>query len=308
VAGSLPVADQVAALVERGGNDAALILQRVLPPAKDLAELKQRYRQVIFDIDDAIYTVPPDLAAPWLRKLPKRAARFAVRGSVEASVRRQPLERVLRTVDACVVGNSVLGEFARRFARRVVEIPTTVDPVTMPPTSRPAPPVVVWMGLPDNLQYLKLVRWPLEQLAQQLEFRLRVVSSRSWDGAPLAVEHVPWSPEAARDALLSSSVGIAPLTDDSWTRGKCAFRSIQYGGHALPAIASPVGITDRVVLHGKTGFLARTDQDWLSALGQLLSDSALVDEMGRNALAHVREEYSDAVSVRLWRRLLEELS
>jgi glycosyltransferase involved in cell wall biosynthesis len=217
------------------------------------------------------------------------------------------LARLLRAVDVCVVGNSILGEFASRYVRRVEEIPTTVEPVNHPPPNRPRLPVLVWMGLADNLQYLGLLKEPLTRLAGQFDFRLRIVSSRPWSESPIPSEFVAWSPEAARDALLTSTVGLAPLTDDAWTRGKCAFRSIQYGGHALPTVASPVGITDRVIQHGETGYLARSAADWIDFVGGLLENPTLVDEMGAAAHRRIRRLYSNDLAARRWTDLLASL-
>src|SRR5207247_957298 len=124
-----------------------------------------------------------------------------------------------------------------------------------------------------NLQYLDLVRGALERLSREIDFRLRIVSSEAWDDAPVRAELVAWSESAAREALLTSTVGLAPLTDSEFTRGKCALRAIQYGGHALPTVASPVGITDRVVLNGRTGVLARSQREWVDALRLLLTDT-----------------------------------
>ena len=223
-AGSFPTVERIAALLDRGGTDAALILQRVMPNEEELERLRVAYSKVIFDIDDAIYAVPPDLRTPRLRKLPKQMVRLLVRGSPTASARKRPLARTLAQVDLCVAGNSILAKFAGRYARRVIEIPTTIDPIDSPPRSRPVPPVLVWIGLPDNLQHLELVRRAFETLGSELDFRLRIVSSRTWETAPVPVEFVEWSPEASRDALLTASVGLAPLNDDPWSRGKCALR------------------------------------------------------------------------------------
>jgi len=110
-----------------------------------------------------------------------------------------------------------------------------------------------------------------------------------------------------RRTLLGASVGIAPLADTPWTRGKCALRAIQYGGHALPTVASPVGVTDRVVLHGKTGYLADGEDEWFEALRTLISNRDLGPEMGRLALEHVRAHYSDTVAVSAWRDAVKSL-
>ena len=305
--GSFPKAEQVDTLLRLAGKDAALVLQRVMPAVSAMDRLRRSYAYVVFDIDDAIYAVPPDLASSPIAKVPKRAARLLLRGSISASSRRRPLRRTLQHVDACVVGNPILGDFARRYAPRVVEIPTTVEPVAQLPASRPEPPVAVWHGLRDNLQYLSLARPALERLVGQIDFRLRIISSGTWEAPPIPVEFVQWSPEAVREGLLTASVGLAPLTDDAWTRGKCAFRAIQYGGHGLPAVASPVGITDRVVLDGQTGFLARSSEEWEGALRTLLTDPGRALRMGAAGLRHIRDHYSDSIALERWRRLVDSL-
>jgi glycosyltransferase involved in cell wall biosynthesis len=306
-AGSFPRPDQLDALLAASGRSHVLVLQRVMPSSRDLSRLRRSYRAIVFDLDDAIYTRPPALrnsrrAGSW-----KAAARLALRGSPSASARRRPLLRTLRGVDVAVVGNEILGEFVGRHVRRVIEIPTTVEPVSVPPSSRPDPPVVTWMGLPDNMHHLEIVRPALERLRDELDFSLRIVSSKGWVETPIPVEFVAWSEEASRAALLSSTVGIAPLDDEPWTRGKCALRSIQYGGHALPTVASPVGITDQVVRHGQTGYLARTTSEWLDALRSLLTRPELSLEMGTAALRHVEASYSDSVALTRWSALISEL-
>jgi hypothetical protein len=305
--GSFPGVEQVDNLLELGGMDAALVLQRVMPSRGDTERLRRSYRRLVFDIDDAIYAVAPGFAPPGLKQAAKQAIRLVVRGSRTASSRKRPLQRTLAQVDACVVGNAILAEFARRHARHVVEIPTTVEPERQSPATRPDPPIVVWHGVRDGLRYLALTSDALRTLAQELDFRLRIISSATWEDAPVPVEFIPWSLEATRAGLLTASVGLAPLTDDLWTRGKCAFRSIQYGGHGLPAVASPVGITDRVVLHGKTGYLARSSKEWEQSLRALLTNPELAAQMGAAALRHIGEHYSDGLAIERWRTLIEYL-
>jgi glycosyltransferase involved in cell wall biosynthesis len=188
-----------------------------------------------------------------------------------------------------------------------VEIPSTVDPIERAPAEKPDPPVLVWTGVAGNRQYLELLREPLGRLAHVSDFRLRVVCSRTWDDAPVDVEFVQWSPEAERAALLSSSVGLAPLTDDPFSRGKCQYRSIVFGGHALPTVASPVGIMDTIIAHGETGFLARSSDEWLAALQSLVNEPQLAAQLGVSALERIRARYSHQVGVERWTRLFREL-
>lgn len=304
--GSHPRRERIDQLLAHGDRSAALVLQRVMPEPADMSRLRAAFAAVLFDIDDAIYNVPPTHGRSLSETL-KRAARLVARGSTHASARRHPLIRTLGEVDVVIVGNEILGDFVRRYAGCVVEIPTTVEPVPRPPASRPSRPVIAWMGLPDNLPHLRLVRSALERLRLELDFSLRIVSSASWKESPVETELVEWSETASREALLFSTVGIAPLTDDPWTRGKCALRSIQYGGHALPTVASPVGITHRVVLDGLTGYLARTEDEWFRHLRALLLDRDLVDQMGEAALTHVRASYSNELAVTRWSEVIDSI-
>jgi glycosyltransferase involved in cell wall biosynthesis len=304
-AGSFPTEEQLHAIAAAAGSGATLILQRVLPAPSQMARLRAAYDRVVFDMDDAIYAVPPDLEGSRLAQAARAAARLARRGYPRASARRRPLIKTLREVDACVAGNAILAAFAHQHCPRVIEIPTTVSPVQeIPP--RTGNPALVWVGVAHNLQYLGLIADPLRRLRKEIEFRFTVVSSEPWVNPTVPTEFVRWSNTAELDALLGARVGVAPLTDDPWTRGKCAFRAILYGGHALPTVASPVGITDQVVIEGETGVYALTTNEWMDALGRLLTDPDEAAAMGERAWQQVCTKYSDQVSLRMWRELLSD--
>jgi hypothetical protein len=307
-AGTFPSRVEVEALVAAGGRGKVLTLQRVLPSRTDIRRLRENYDAVVFDFDDALYAAMPDIRGSRLKNVAKRALRLATRGSTTASSRRRPLTRVLREVDACVAGNEILAEFARRYASLVVEIPSTVEPIEAPPSSRPDPPVLVWTGVAGNRQYLEILRDPLTELARERDFKLRIVCSRSWDDSPVEVEFVRWTQEAEHDALMHSTVGLAPLTDDPFSRGKCHYRTLLFGGHALPTIASPVGIVDRIVTHGETGFLARSTDEWLTGLRSCLDGPSLAAQLGANALERIKTSYSHQVGLDRWTRLFGELA
>ena len=135
-AGTFPGRDDVEALLAAGGPGTVLVLQRVLPSSAEMRRLRAAYDSVVFDFDDAIYAAMPDIRASRFKLGAKRLLRLAARGSTSASSRRRPLIKVLREVDVCVVGNEILAEFARRYAKRVEEIPSTVQPITAPPIFR----------------------------------------------------------------------------------------------------------------------------------------------------------------------------
>jgi glycosyltransferase involved in cell wall biosynthesis len=304
---SVPTADQVAKLVGRASKDSVLILRRVLPGRADMRRLRAAFDRIIFDVDDAIYVVAPDLREARALRLAKAGLRLAARGSPSASRRAKPFHATLRYVDVCVVGNWILGEHARRYAPRVVEIPTTTEPIPHPPKQEARKPVIAWLGVAANLQHLEIVAGALQELHRELKVRVRVISSRPANDLGVPTDFVPWSPQAAKEALVTATVGIAPLIDDAWTRGKCAFRAIQYGAHGLPTVASPVGVTPDVVVAGETGYLAVSAQEWVEYLGLLLTDPVRVTAMGTKALERIRLHYSDDVAIERWRELIASL-
>ncbi len=190
---SLPRGERIEHLLEQADRTTVLILQRVMPGNDDLERLRNAYAGLVFDMDDAIYAVPP-VAHMTVAEVAKRAARLVVRGSTRSSARRKPLIETLELVDLAIVGNEILGAFADRYASRVIEIPTTVEPVSEPPeiASAPTSPTIVWMGLPDNMGHLDRLSRPLSRLCDE-GFALRVVSSDPWRDAPVEFEFVPWS-------------------------------------------------------------------------------------------------------------------
>lgn len=305
-AATFPRDEQLDALTAAGSDGKVLILQRVLPDDRSLRRLRDAYGAIVFDIDDAIYSVPPEAGGSLIRSAAKRAGRTVMRGSPLASARRRPLIRVLREVDVAVVGNEILGDFVERFAPRTVEIPTTAEPVERLPASRDVHRVA-WVGVPDNLQQLDRLGRALEKACELTPFELTVVSAEPWKQPTVPASHSPWSPESEREVLLESAIGLAPLTDDSWTRGKCARRAILYGAHGVAAIASPVGVTPQVVEHGRTGLLATREKEWVDSLTALLGDPEKTAGLGAAAHQHISRHYSDELAAREWIKLLSQL-
>jgi hypothetical protein len=305
---TFPTAAELAELTEHADPSRVLVLQRVLPDPEALGRLRRAFAAVVFDFDDAIYATPPHVGGSRAVAAAKSSLRLLTRGSARASSRSRPARTLLPNVDLCVAGNSILAGFAERHgAPRVQVIPTTVEPLAAAP-EKPARPTVVWTGVPANLQYLSLIARPLERLRSEIEFDLTVVSQRPWADAPIPARFVEWSEAAQREALAGATLGVSPLTDDAWTRGKCAHRSLVFGAHGLPTVATPVGITDQVVVHGQTGFLARTDEEWVEGMRACLSDRERAAELGRRALEHVTNGYAHEVGVRLWERALESVA
>jgi len=217
-------------------------------------------------------------------------------------VRRLLGDKFDRTVcgAACVVaGNAVLADWARdRGARRVVRVPTVVDDTRYLVTPLPEEPFTVgWIGTPMTAPSLSLVHEALRQLARQGPIRLRVIGAPGLTLDGVTVESLPWS-EATEAAQISSfHVGIMPLADAPWERGKCGYKLIQYMAAGRPVVASPVGANTEIVLPGETGFLARTPTEWIDALETVRSNPGQGYRMGLAARHRVETHYSLASQV-----------
>jgi len=227
---------------------------------------------------------------------------------------RAKMETLCTLASRVIVGNRELSSFAERFSRKVTIVPTTIEMARYPvattgsagPVGTDRPFVIGWIGLPYNFESLQLVREPLTRLAAERSIVLRVLSDGAPDLPGVPVEVVPWTAEAEADEIEGFDVGIMPLPDTEWSRGKCALKILQYFAAGRPAIASPVGANTDVVRSGENGFLAGDNEEWYRSLDRLAQDPALSVQMGKQARHDVEREYAaSAWAPRLaaaWRR------
>ena len=218
---------------------------------------------------------------------------------------RRKLERLCALATRVVAGNEHLAAFARRTARAVSVIPTTVDLARYPPPppARPdAPFGVVWIGLPYNFASLEILAGPLARMARDgIDCELRVVSSHHprfdgprWAGVRVVLR--TWSEATEVAELQAGSVGVMPLPDTEWSRGKCGLKLLQSMAAGLPVVASPVGVNPAIVGTGDegppAGLLARDEAEWEAALRRLAADREGAAAMGRAGRARVARAYS----------------
>jgi glycosyltransferase involved in cell wall biosynthesis len=197
-----------------------------------------------------------------------------------------------------IAGNRYLAARARQAgAARIEIIPTVVDEQRYAAAS-PAdaqPPVIGWVGSPATEHYMLDIRQVLEQVCAAHHARLLLVGARTetagqFDG--ITPEVVPWS-EASEAAMIARmDIGIMPLLDSPWERGKCGYKIIQYMACGLPVVASPVGANVDIVRHGENGFLAADDAAWRDALERLIASPSMRARMGHAGRARVEAEYS----------------
>lgn len=205
------------------------------------------------------------------------------------------IDRLMAGAHLVVAGNRYLADRATAAGARVVEvIPTVVDLERYRPKHRYAKvtrPRIVWIGSPSTITYLRELAGVFCELAKQRSFTLRVVGGGVFCLPGVDVESLPWSEEREARLIEECDIGIMPLKDSPWERGKCAYKLIQYMACGLPTVASPVGANNDVVLEGRTGLFASDFREWLETLTTLLDDAELRQRLGRAGRARVEAEY-----------------
>ncbi len=264
-------------LVGCGEVDVVVLLRRLLVWT-DYRRLRRHARRLVYDYDDALWLRDPSRKNPVSRS------------------RRRRLFRILKGVDQVIAGNEVLAGLARRFCQSVAIVPTVVDTDTVVPTApTPGDSVTLgWIGSGSTVQYLGLIEGALRRVAERHPtVRLTIVSDEFGDfDFGMTVEKTTWTLENQLADLQSIDIGLMPLSDDPWSRGKCAFKLVQYGAVGRPSVASPVGANCQVVDDGRTGYLAADESAWVEHLCRLVDDAALRRRMGEAARDHIVNNYS----------------
>lgn len=236
-------------------------------------------KPVVYDFDDAFFHQYDDS--------PRRAVRAALTGK---------LEPLLRGAAACACGNAYLQSYASRFCANSIVLPTVVDTDIYRPLARNPgeAPVIGWIGSPSTWQYVRPLLPLLRELTIELGVRVRVVGAGAkavGDGFP-GLDFVEWREDAEVDEVRAMDIGIMPLPDEPWTRGKSGYKLVQYMACGLPVVASPVGVNGDMVRDGENGFLARDPGEWRAALARLIADPSLRAQMGSAGRQRAEAEYS----------------
>lgn len=272
------------AMLRANEYDAVIVQRSIIgelfydPPLLVFA-LKLLNPNLLYDFDDAIFMLPPQSVRAKSKAL-NRLARLRHEANCAMS-------RV-------VIASTPELEASVRDKDRVRVVPTPVDveryPVRQHEDRRPV--VIGWTGGPGNLKFLELVAEPLRQLSARHDIVLEIVSSRPYSIEGVPSRYVEWSLEVESSNMGAFDIGVMPLEDNEYTRGKAGFKILQYMACGLPVVASPVGINSRIVQPGASGFLATSPEEWTAHLERLITDVDLRARLGAEGRRLVEAEYS----------------
>lgn len=259
-------------LLKHSANFDAVLLHKKRLNFIEVPLLRHWSRKIIYDFDDAVMYRP---RAPqcysffdWMR-----------------------FRLTVKSADLVIAGNPYLAERARRFNANVEVLPTglkTNDYKVPSEPRRDGKVRLVWIGSRSTLGYLTEIKPALEEIGSRFDnVVLRVICDTFPDFESMPIERRLWSEQTQTGDLTTSDIGLAPLPDNRFTRGKCGFKILQYASAGLPIIASPVGVNCDYVHDNVTGFHASNTQEWIDRMARLVEDPVCRTEMGVNALKSV---------------------
>lgn len=271
------------------GFDLAYVYREAVPGRSDWCERWLAARlPFVLDFDDAVYLPAVSSANAtfaWLKDPGKT-------------------ERLCRLARRVMVGNETLAAWAAPRSAALDIVPSTIDtdayayvPVRAPAADPSRLPVIGWTGSVTTLPYLEALGPALARLRQQRAFELRVIGGEPRLPAALTTRVVPWRAESEVADLQPLDVGLMPLNDDPWSRGKCGMKALQYMALGIPPVVSPVGVNATIVRHGENGLCATSEDEWVAALVRLIDDPALRARLGAEARRTVEAGYSARVIV-----------
>lgn len=274
--------------------DVVCIQRRLLSPF-EFYWIRKKSSKILFDLDDAVMyrsssSPRPHSLSRWLK------FRWMVKGS-----------------DVVIVGNQFLKNEVLKVdpEKKIFVIPTSIDTNLYPQKKKISerPEIILgWIGTKGNLRYLKKLEPVFETLHQRFpQVKLKIVSNDFYDSSHLPIVKKPWKLEDENEDLISFDIGLMPLNDDLWSRGKCGLKIVQYLSVGVPVVCTPVGINSDIVQDGENGFWATNHQEWVDRLSTLIQNQDLRYRMGLKGIETVEREYSLAVTSEKFLQVLQSL-
>lgn len=250
-----------------------IFLQKIILPTKIQHLLKSRNPRIIFDFDDALFKKPKYYGSE------------------------QRLQNQLKMSKTIIVGNTYLANYARQYTENVTIIPTPIDVERYRPSSCHDPfddrIIIGWIGSPSTAREIEGREFVFKELwSKYPKFVLRIIGAPKTTLKGFPVECYSWRYATEVEMLQRFDIGVMPLEDTEWNRGKCGYKLLQYMAAGLPCVASPVGINETIIQQSNAGILAASGDEWIAALSALISSPGKRSTLGQAGREFVIKHYS----------------
>ena len=238
-------------------------------------------KQILYDFDDAIWI--NNTANPGIARFKKP----------------QKTVHICNWASMVFVGNQYLADFASQYNNNVTVVPTTIDTqnhhnvIKDHHKNTPTHTLCIgWTGSHSTLAYLQDVEGVLRKIQDKHSIRIKIIADKAPQALSFPFDFEAWDIQLEVNQLLDIDIGIMPLPNEEWAKGKCGFKALQYLSLGIPCVASPVGVNKKIVLNNKNGLWAESAHDWFVALETLLLDQMLRNRLGKAGRNHVVQCFS----------------
>jgi glycosyltransferase involved in cell wall biosynthesis len=250
-------------------------------------------KKIIYDFDDAIWhlnysdknKIARFFKAPWKVKY------------------------ICKWSDKIIVGNEYLAQYAKKFNQNVHIIPTTIDTDVHKTCIKKHDSVFLtigWTGTLTTLKQLELFLPVLKNLKQKYNFNFLIISNEK-PQFDIDFQYIEWSAEKEVDDLCNIDIGIMPLPNDEWAKGKCGLKGLQYMALEIPTVMSAVGVNTEIIQDGKNGLLARNNTEWIEKLSLLINNKDLRNKLGKEGRKTVETKYSVKANKEKYKKIIDSL-
>jgi len=241
-------------------------------------KFKKKGALIILDFDDAIWLMDVsegNKKLSWLKRPSKTAD-------------------ILKLSDMAFVGNSYLATYAQQYNPNVKIVPTTLDTRKMKTKHQMVSEKICigWTGSHTTLKHFELAIPFLKKIAEKYPVKIKIISDIPLNSNELRFDFCRWNKDSETEDLSEIDIGIMPLPDNDWARGKCGFKGLQYMAVGIPAVMSPVGVNTEIIKDGENGFLAANEDEWIEKLSLLIESPELRKKIGATGRKTVEEKYS----------------
>src|SRR5688572_24648311 len=252
--------------------------------------------KLIFDFDDSI----------WMQNVSAVNKKFSFLKNADKT------KDIISRASIVFAGNRYLADFAKQFNSNVVIVPTTIDTELYKPVSKVSKEKICigWSGSVTTIEHMETKMLALKAIKKKYGDKVyfKIIGDGCYYSEDLKTKGFPWRKESEIEDMSEFDIGIMPLPDTEWAKGKCGLKGLQYMALGIPTIMSPVGVNSEIIQDGENGFLASSDEEWVNKLSLLIESFELRKKIGDAGRKTVEEKYSIHANGKLYLQYFDQLT